>query len=279
MLREKLKHFKYTLAVKSREATYSKRVKPSFIIAGAQKAGTTSLYYYLSQHRRIRASFKKEIHYFDGGLNPEIDTFQQGERWYRSHFPLKASMRLNQMAFEASPLYLHNPLSADRIASFDSNIKIIVILRNPVERAISHYFHEKRRGREKLPMTDAFAKEEERLKSSLESQDFKSNAFIHCSYKSRGLYAEQLARYMKAFSRKQILVLESDTFFSKPSNTLQKIFKFLEIETELPIENLKPRNVGNNRTKADPKIYDYLENYFRPKNQELYELLDETYCW
>ncbi|MFO7955055.1 sulfotransferase family protein [Thioalkalivibrio sp.] len=141
------------------EATWSKRGLPDFIIIGAQKSGTTSLYAYLSQHPQLFPSSTKEVHFFDGGLDPSVDTFKKGMPWYRAHFPLRKNMGANQRTFEASPLYIFNPLAPERIANVVPNVKIIALLRNPTERAISHFFHERRRGREPLAIDEALEKE------------------------------------------------------------------------------------------------------------------------
>ena len=85
------------------QATWRNRQLPDVIIIGAQKSGTTSLYYYLSQHPHLMLSYKKAVHFFDGGLNPNVDNFNKGQAWYRSHFPLKRNTNNNQKVFEASP--------------------------------------------------------------------------------------------------------------------------------------------------------------------------------
>jgi hypothetical protein len=279
MIRNGGKPFVRDIIFKYRQATWSKRAFPSFIIIGAQKSGTTSLFFYLSQHPQITPSCKKEVHFFDGGINPNVDNFNKGEPWYRSHFPLKRNISNNQKVFEASPLYIFNPLSPGRISELTPEVKLIAVLRNPVERAISHYFHEKRNGRELLPIMKALQSEEERLSPVIKNQDYKSAIFREQSYKTRGLYHEQLKRYSNYFPMSNILVLNSDTFFTQPNDTLRRVFEFVGVDTEFTIDNLKPHNVGKNRTKVDPDVYEYLEDYFRPHNQELYELIKENYGW
>lgn len=125
----------------------------------------------------------------------------------------------------------------------------------------------------------ALKSEEERLKPIIEKQDYKNNSFIHHSYKSRGLYHEQLKRYLDYFPMSNILVVQSETLFTQPHETLQRVFQFVGVDTEFFINDLKPRNVGSNRTKIDPDVYKYLEDYFRPHNQELYKLIGENYDW
>jgi uncharacterized SAM-binding protein YcdF (DUF218 family) len=107
----------------------------------------------------------------------------------------------------------------------------------------------------------------------------KNDIFIHYSYKTRGVYHEQLKRYYNYFPMSNILVLNSDAIFTQPNDTLRRIFEFFGVDTEFTVDDLKPRNVGTNRTKVDPDVYEYLGNYFRPHNRELYELIEENYAW
>ena len=267
---------------KYRQATWRDRFLPDFIIIGAQKSGTSSLYSYLSEHPQIIASYTKEIHFFDGGIhNQHIDNFEKGEAWYRSKFPRRRKSNIPQKAFEASPLYLFNPLVPQRIYDFVPEVKLISILRNPVERAISHYFHVKRRaGLESMPpMLEAFQAEEELIEPIFERQDFKNPIFRLHSYKSRGLYYEQLKRYLNYFSDKNMLVLNSESFFAEPNDTLRMIFEFIGVDSSFTVPSPKPRNVGKNKVEVDSEVYDYLKDYFEPHNQKLYKLLGRKFSW
>lgn len=274
-----LEPFIHNIPGKYRQITWSNRFLPDFIIIGAQKSGTTSLYDYLSQHPQLRPSYKKEVHFFDGGLDPNVDNFKKGEAWYRSNFPLKRNTGNNQKAFEASPLYIFNPLAPQRISELIPKVKLIAVLRNPVERAISHYFHEKRKGFESLPIMQALKAEDERLKPVIDKQDYKNNIFIHHSYKNRGLYHEQLKRYLNYFPMSNILVINSETLFMQPHDTLRRVFQFVDVDAEFTINDIEPRNVGSNRIEIDPEAYEYLEDYFQPHNQDLYELVGKNYGW
>jgi len=262
-----------------RQATWRNRCLPDFIIIGAQKSGTSSLYYYLGQHAHLISSYVKEVHFFDGGLNPNVDDFKKGQAWYRSHFPLKRDISKHQKSFEASPLYIFNPLAPKRISELVPKVKLIVVLRNPVERAISHYFHEKRKGRESLPVREALLAEEKRLKPVIDKQDYKNDIFTHHSYKSRGLYNEQIKRYLKYFPMSNILLVSSEKLFTEPYDTLRRVFQFVGVDTESTVKDLEPRNVASNRSEINPGVYEYLNDYFRPHNQALYELVGENYGW
>ncbi len=262
-----------------RQATSRVRSFPHFILIGAQKSGTSSLFRYLAQHPQILRSFTKEVHYFDGGLNARLDTYQQGQEWYRAHFPMRATLRQRRIAGEASPFYIFHPLVAERIASLLPEVKLIAVLRNPTERAISHYFHTKRKGHEPLSIGEALREEEERLKPVLQQGDWKNPALRRFSYKSRGHYEEQLKRYFRWFSRKQLLILSSEELFGEPEETLLRIFQFLGVEGKAHSIDLRPMNVATDKTLVGTEIYEYLDDYFMPRNQALFELIGREFSW
>lgn len=267
------------LSFRLRQLTWHKRMLPHFIIIGAQKAGTSSLFFYLRQHPQLVPSWTKEVHFFDGGLKPRIDNFAKGETWYRAHFPLMKDLTPDQKTFEASPFYIFNPLVPGRIFDLVPTVKMIALLRNPTERAISQYFQEKRRKREPLSMREAFAQEEERLRPVLDRQDFKNDIFIHSAYKSRGRYREQLERYLEYFPKEQLLVIRSEDFFTDTNDVLKRIFEFVGVNSAFTVENLAPRNVGKSKSTVPPEVYEYLNSYFRPHNEALYELVGRHYGW
>jgi len=255
------------------------RTLPNFIIVGAMKAGTTSLSSYLSKHPQVIPSITKEIHFFDGGKNPQVDIFAKGEKWYRAHFPKKNEIKFNTKVFEATPAYLFNPDSPKRILKTIPNVKIIILLRNPTERAISHYLHGARRNWDPLPCYKALQAEEERLKPIIAAQDYKSRAFIEYSYKSRGLYLEQIKRYLEYFPREQMLILNSNDLFTQTENALKRVFDFVEIDSTFKVEDLTIPNSAPNKKKFEPAVYDYLNDYFKPHNEALFEFMGEDYGW
>lgn len=271
--------FARTAAQRFKRATWAMRCLPDFLIVGAQKAGTSSLHAYLSQHPQIIPASIKEVHFFCGGLSPEVDSYAMGERWYRAHFPLRKALAPSQRTFEATPLYMFNPLAAERIAALVPQAKIIMLLRNPTERAVSHYFHALRLGFETLGINEALRLEEERLEPFVMAKDYKSDVFRRNSYKARGLYKQQLERYFRYFDRKQIMVLTSEQFFLAPRQTLKRVFEFVGVDPGYQVPNLSPQNMGTNRTKVEPGVYDYLNEFFELPNSELYEMLGEDYGW
>jgi hypothetical protein len=251
------------------------------------KSGTSSLFALLSQHPQIFKAIKKEVHFFDDVLDcydrekgySDVDNFVNGQAWYRAHFPLKRKMNIDYKSFEASPKYIFHPLCPKRIFNLVPKVKIIAILRNPTERAISHYFHVKNRDLEPLSIFEALQEEENRLEPVIKRKDYYSKEFAYYSYKSRGLYKKQIERYLNYFPWQQILILSSDAFFRNPFSTLRQVYEFVGVDIEYKVKDLRPRNVSRNRYDVDSTIYEYLNEYFLPHNKALYELVQKNYGW
>ena len=125
----------------------------------------------------------------------------------------------------------------------------------------------------------ALLAEEERLRPVLEDGDYKSNAYIHCSYKSRGRYREQLDRYVEVFDKEQILVLGAERFYADPVSSLRQVFGFVGVDEGYTPDDLRPRNVGVNRSEVEPEVYEHLDRYFETHNSALYELVGEGFGW
>jgi hypothetical protein len=170
---------------------------PDFIIIGAQRCGTTSLYNYLTQHPLILSALRKEVHYFD-------NNFHKGVSWYQAFFPLISlrngyakilSIDNSHLTGEATPYYLFHPLTPKRIAGLLPQVKLIVILRNPVDRAYSHFLHATRMGFETLSFKEAIAREAERVAAEearlLDDQSYYSFEHQRFSYIHRGIYHRQ----------------------------------------------------------------------------------------
>lgn len=267
------------LAWRYRKATAHRRCLPDFIIIGAQKSGTTSLYNFLAQHPQLLPSFRKEVHFFDGGINPYADNFKQGTAWYRAHFPMRGRRNDGKKTFEASPSYMFNPLVPRRIAELLPDVKMIALLRNPTERAISHYFDVKRQNMESLPIHQALQAEERRLELAKRQRNYKAYAFRLHSYKSRGLYREQLERYFRYFARQQILVLQSKELLREPHVAMRRLFEFVGVDPGFKVADLAPRNVGKDKEPAPREVYEYLNAYFEKHNRALSDLVEERFDW
>jgi hypothetical protein len=246
-----------------RRLTADLRRWPDFIVIGAQRAGTTSLYDWLVEHPRIAPALVKEVHYFDTRYNAS-------ERWYRSNFPLR---RLGRMTGEASPYMLFHPLAPERAArDLPPTTRFIVLLREPVQRAISAYWLHRRQGTEPKSFPEAIAAEDDRLAGQDErvrrGEPSKQHQLF--SYVARGRYAEQLERWFSHVDRERLLVLTSEDLFSSPV-TSHEILAWLGLpgfDRPFPQSNAAPRHED-----TDPDVIAALRHRFEPDNRRLEELL------
>lgn len=256
----------------SARLTSGMRQLPDFIIVGAMKAGTTSLTSYLFQHPRIAPPRRKEIHYFD---SPE---YAHGDRWYRAHFPVR---RAGFVTGEASPYYFCHPHCPARAHALVPDARLIVMLRNPIDRALSHYHHQVRHGREPLPFDAAIDAEADRLAGELErmleDERYYSHPFWAYSYLTRGRYAEQLERWLRFYPRERMLIIGSESFYADPERWHSATLDFLGLE-RVPLAAYPRHNFGEYQ-QMDPALRTRLDAYFRPLNQRLEELLGERFDW
>jgi len=283
--------------------------RPDFLIIGAQKCGTTALYDYLSQHPQVLPAKHKEIHYFDYGTG-------RGELWYRRRFPTQRQMqserkRLNLPVItgEASPSYMLYPKAAPRAAAFVPRAKLLVLLRNPVDRAWSHFHmnvakkvvydpQQKRQiPREPLSFEDALAQEEARLQSALaqmESGGLESGGLesggdeiggderslwwrMH-SYRKRGLYASQIKRWLEFFPPQQFLFVDSAELHRETDAVFNRVLDFLQLQPlKLPV--YEPKLVGSYKETMKPETRRQLVDFYKPHNEELYALLGRRFDW
>lgn len=208
------------------------RLTPDMIVIGGQRCGTTSLFRALEQHpQMIRPTFNKGINYFD--IN-----YHRGPRWYAGHFPLvwRADLAARfkpSVAFEASGYYLFHPLAPERIARDLPEVKVVAMLRDPVERAYSAWKHESARGYESESFERALQLEEGRTDGEVERMRrdprYQSRMLRHHAYAARSEYADLLARYYDRFSADQIHVMYSEEFFADPEGEFRRLEGFLGI--------------------------------------------------
>ncbi len=244
---------------------------PDFVIIGGGKCGTTSLYNYLTEHPDIFRASWKEIHYFD--------TYMTG--WYRSNFPtiFTKIKHKNFITGESSPYYLYHPLAAQRMAKMNPNAKLIIVLRDPGDRAYSHYNHTVRNGDEKLSFINALKEEPKRLeeptKKLLEYDWFSSAKHRAFSYLGRGLYYKQITNWMKYYPSKQFYFIKSEDMAKQPQQILNKIYKFLVV----PKYNNKDLRKFNRAAymKMDSTAKEYLKEYYEIPNKELSDLLGNDF--
>jgi sulfotransferase family protein len=252
-------------------ATARGRPLPDFLVLGAQKAGTTALYAYLRWHPGITGPSWKEVSFFDRH-------WWRGKRWYRGQFPLRSRGRL---VGEASPSYLFHPLAPERARAVVPDARLLVVLRNPVDRAYSQYQHEVALRREPLSFEDALAAEEGRTRGEVERLVADPRAFSHewwdHTYASRGLYAEQLDRWLAVFPREQLLVVTSDELAERSARTYASILAFLGAAPHRLDEY--PRVFDRDYAPMRRETREALAARFAEPNRRLEELLGRELGW
>ena len=225
---------------------------PNLIIGGAQKSGTTSLHNELASHSKIFMSTPKELEFFHDDTN-----FERGLNWYSQFF---RNADGKTILGESCPEYLYFKKVPGRIVRCLPGIKLIFILRNPVDRAYSGYWHSVRYGIEGLSFEKALLEESRRIARGYYEQ-------YHFSYIDRGFYIIQLKRYLEHFESSQILVLKSEDYFANAPMTMQKIMDFLGIETETRhIQNAGKIKYNTGRVPRSIRlqtIYPFLNEHFR----------------
>jgi hypothetical protein len=252
------------------------RVLPDFIIIGTVRSGTTSLYYTLCEHSCIAPASYDEIGFFDSN-------FELGINWYKSLFPTiiqkkyVKSRHKNFITGEDTPFYFWNKKAAERIIKIIPSVKLITILRNPVDRAYSNYNLGKRLGTENLSFEDAIKLEIEDLEKD---PDFSKNLIKFSrprSYIAKGFYADQLEIWLKLFQRDHILILNTEEFSREPQKTLKKSFEFLNLPYE-KIENIKNLKAAK-YLPMKTETRKFLLDYFKLHNEKLYRLIDVEFDW
>ena len=249
------------------------RMLPDFVIIGAQKSGTSSLYDFVVQHPAILPASKKEINYF-------ALKYKKGEYWYRLRFPIRASQKF--LSGEASPIYLFYPWVPGRMKKLLPDVKLIVILRNPVDRTYSHYHHNKRKKRETLSFEEATNSEEERCAGERERMikdpDYvPRHHYRDYSYLARGVYADQLENWFSYFDKEKFLILTTEDFRENSQRTLDQVFDFLEVPP-FQVEDLRDRHVGNYKP-INEDTRKFLIKYYKPHNERLSKLLQRSFDW
>lgn len=192
--------------------------KVGFLICGAQKGGTTALYDYLEGHPDICMADKKEVHYFD------VDHFFNDQPDYSKYHSFFKPKRTHKILGEATPIYMYWNDAPERIFEYNPQMKIIILLRNPIERAYSHWNMERSKGLDKLPFWDAIKSEKERCRESL---PFQQRVY---SYIDRGFYLKQLKRVWSFFPKESVLILKSDDLKNKPDVTIDSVCGFLQVK-------------------------------------------------
>jgi len=255
--------------------TSSSRMLPGFLIVGAQRAGTTSLYKYLASHPEVgRVRFGKGVHYFDTNFDRPLS-------WYKAHFPLDAArvpfLRGPSLVGEGAPYYMFHPQCPQRIEATLPGAIIIAILRDPIERAHSQWVHETARGFETLPFGEAIEAEDQRLNGAdadLVEPGGRNFSHQHHSYVARGQYAGQIDRLWDTFGRDRVLVLPSSRLFATPGDVYAETLSFLGLasqDAEYEVHNAR------SYSKMDPALEAELDIRFSASNDRLVSMLGSDF--
>jgi len=250
-----------------RMVTSPLRRLPDVVVVGAQKAGTTSLYRYLCQHPSISGAFTKEVHYFDNNHN-------RHPLWYRSNFDVEGE----GIAVEATPKYLFHEVTLWRMSVLLPDVTIIALLREPVARAYSHYKHVRRRmgkwGTDHRSFSEAARAD---IQVANEKGILGQNSYkdIYHSYVRRGVYAPQIRRFKRVYGD-QMIVVKSGDLFEDPERVLGDLFDTIGVA---PVDVASDQVHKGGQYEEEIPIREELETFFRPHNEELYELLGVEAWW
>lgn len=237
------------------------RLVPDFLIIGAQKCGTTSLFQYMIQHPQILGANRKEIHFFD-------KKYVKGIEWYKRQFPQKPTGGKRFLIGEATPSYIYDQKVSGRIFNHMPGVRLIILLRNPVDRAYSQY-HMQLRGKKHELFPNGINRDAVTFEEALDKNIG--------DYVTRGIYANQLERWLKLFPRHQLLILQSERFFADPEETLKKVYHFLGLPYH-ELEQYEQFRKGE-YDEMNPKTREKLLAFFKPHNQRVYKLLKENFKW
>jgi len=253
------------------------RLLPNFIIVGAVRCGTTSLYYNICEHSCVLPADYDEIGFFDSN-------YELGINWYKSMFPTKIERKKIEsktgicITGEDTPFYFWDKKAIERIKKEIPKIKLIVLLRNPIDRAYSNYHLGIRLGTESLTFEDSIKNEIDLLERNNDLESDRIEKFLRTrSYIAKGLYYNQIKNWFEVFSKEQILVLSTENLAKNPQETLEQIFNFLGLPNE-QIKNLQHRKVEDYQ-KMEEDTRQFLRKLFKPHNEKLFELIKEKFDW
>ncbi|NYH88735.1 hypothetical protein F4554_001373 [Actinopolymorpha rutila] len=282
-----------TVSVTFGRLTASHRLLPSFLVVGGQRCGTTALHRALIAHPVVAGPvLHKGVNYFDLG-------YHRGPEWYRGHFPLRVTARRRAagahlpvpgsasgapepQAMESSGYYLYHPLALPRIRQDLPDVRLIVMLRDPVERAYSAYKHGLARGFETEPTFEGaleleesrLAGEEQRLRTD---PSYVSHSHRHHAYLTRGRYVEQLRRLYDVFDPGQVHVVASEDFSTRPEPVFAGILDFLGLPAWRPA-SFERYNARPGKPLPEP-LRRRLDDHFAPYDEELAQLLGHPPVW
>jgi hypothetical protein len=271
--------------------TVELRPYPDYLIVGSKRGGTTSLHNYLLAHPGVLGLFpqprgKKSTQFFFPAHGP---VGGHGEAWYRSHFHagVYRRVRARQLGYrplsgEASPYYIWDARVAPRVRAVVPEVKAILLLRDPVERAWSHYWERRSNGVEPLSFADAIHAEDDRTEGELERMaddpGYYSEAFDFYTYRQRGNYLPQLQNWLRHFPREQLLVLRSEDMFADPQGAFDDVCAFLGLPVN-PLQAERQFNGSSSTGAMDPAVRRELVEHFAPLNAALESFLGRDLRW
>ena len=266
-------------------ATARWRVLPDFLIVGTKRGGTTSLWNWLDAHPQVLSMFPRAR-----GLKSTEYFFNRrpaSESWYRSHFHTRtyramvSRKRGPVVNGEASPYYMYGPHVPRQMAAEVPDAKLVVLLRDPVDRAFSHYQERFQQGVETLDFAEALAREEERIaddrQRALADPGHYAEAMDFCGYRDRGVYLPQLQRLHAAYPAEQVLVLRSEDLYAAPQDAFDQTCDFLGIERHQMDHPRRHNEIK--RLPMDESVRSGLEEFYRPHNEALEAYLDRSFGW
>ena len=272
--------YRFSLKRAYRVVTNQIRMLPDFVVIGSSKSGTTSLHHYIIQHPSIIA--ERNVHFFEYIHTDSIE-------WYRAHFPTKVYKNFKKIirkekliVGEQTATYLFHPLIPKRIHDTLKTVKLIVVLRNPVDRAYSNYQHQVREGIEKRTFEEAIKSELKRIEIGknepeykINNDDFNNHGIF--SYLRHGIYEYFIKAWMEFFTKEQFLILSTYDLNNNQAQFLKQVFEFLNVPNRKVI-SLERKNVGEYK-KLDKSTRKFLVDYYRPHNERLFKLLGKNFDW
>lgn len=275
-----LERIVWNLKKRIHESTSNIRCVPNFIIIGNSFSGKTLLYNYLIEHKSIPKNLREETAFY-------TNNFDKGISWYKSNFPTKIS-KLLLKKFYGNTIYVGETINLpwrnipERISEILVKPKIILILRNPVDRTYARYLGLVRNGHEDLPFEEAILRKKEKWYGKkddiIENKIYFKEKEKISLYLSRSIYVDDLKNWGKFFEKEKMLILKSEDLFSEPLKTVNLVLDFLELPNLKKIKG-KISNPDENSPKIDPKIRAKLTEFFKPYNIELYEYLKKDLGW
>lgn len=279
----RLNPYKFSINILFRYLTLPLRVNPDFIIIGFHKCGTTSLYNYLIQHPNIESASEKELEFFSYA-------YDRGMLYYKLQFPTKIKKWLIErktknkfLTGEASPAYSYHPYAPERIKKHLPNIKLIVLLRNPIDRAFSDYNQDIRRNwQPNIPFEEAINQDNLHYEKMI--FELKNNLIKHYNvnwkrkgYLNIGKYVIYLEKWIKLFGKNNIFFIHTSDLESSPEHILKDLNNFLGIPDIKP-KNLSKKNVGKYPQMSKITRQNLIE-YYEKYNKQLEILLGMKFNW